>query len=727
MRTGPRTDASRPAGVAAAGEGPGGREPVNVLLVDDRRENLLALEAVLEPLGENLVLASSGEEALGHLLADDFAAILLDVQMPGMDGFETARLIRQRHRTRQTPIVFLTAISREERNIFEGYEAGAVDYIVKPFEPLVLRSKVRAFAEMFRQRRTLQQSEERFRRSFDDAPLGMALIATDGRWLRVNRCLCELTGYEREELLRSSVHELTPYARELEADLAEMRRLIAGETPSYQLERRYIRADGKVVWVLLNVSLVRDPDGLPLHFLAQIEDITERKQAEQEAGEASLRDPLTGLASRTLLIDRIELALARLRRRTTHIAMFLLDLDRFDRINDSFGHRAGDRLLAEVAERLRRVTRESDTVARLAGDRFVVLSEDHESEHAAIPTVERLRAAIRQPFEVDGAEAFVTASTGIAITRNATADPEGLLADAQAAMHRAKERGQDHYDIFDEAMRARARERLSTEAALGRAVERGELRLVYQPVVRLSDGAVTGMEALLRWHHHERGVVGPADFVPLAEDNGLILPIGRWVLDTACGAAVRWHGQGHELTVAVNVSAVQLAHPELEDIVASALSRSGLEPNHVCLEVTESVLMGDAAAMIRVLERLRALGVHLAVDDFGTGYSSLSYLHRFPVDVLKIDRSFVSGLGHDDHSPAIVKAIVAMAHALRLTTVAEGVETTAQLAALRELGAASAQGFLLAPPRDADKALEPIELPTLGMNGAAGAVRAHSR
>jgi len=700
---------------------------VNVLLVDDRRENLIALEAVLEPLGENLVLASSGEEALGHLLAHDFAAILLDVQMPGMDGFETARLIRQRRRTRQIPIVFLTAISREERNIFAGYEAGAVDYIVKPFEPLVLRSKVRAFAEMSHQRRTLQQSEERFRRSFDDAPLGMALIGPDGRWLRVNRCLCELTGYERDELLRSSVHELTPYARELEADLAEMRRLIAGETPSYQLERRYIRADGKVVWVLLNVSLVRDPDGLPLHFLAQIEDITERKQAEQEAGEASLRDPLTGLATRTLLIDRIELALARLRRRTTHVAMFLLDLDRFDRINDSFGHRAGDRLLAEVAERLQRVTRESDTVARLAGDRFVVLSEDHESEHAAIPTVERLRAAIRQPFEVDGTEAFVTASIGIAITRNATAEPEGLLADAQAAMHRAKERGQDRYDIFDEAMRARARERLSTEAALGRAVERGELRLVYQPVVRLSDGAVTGMEALLRWHHPERGVVEPADFVPLAEDNGLILPIGRWVLDTACAAAVRWRGQGQELTVAVNVSAVQLAHPELEDIVACALSRSGIEPHHVCLEVTESMLMADAAAMIRVLERLRALGVHLAVDDFGTGYSSLSYLHRFPVDVLKIDRSFVSGLGHDEHSPAIVKAIVAMAHALRLTTVAEGVETTAQLAALRELGAASAQGFLLAPARDADKALEPIELPTPSMNGAAGAARQHSR
>ncbi len=685
--------------------------PVSVMLVDDRPDNLLALEAVLEPLGENLVRAGSGEEALRHALREDFAVILLDVQMPGIDGFEAARLIRQRPRTREIPIVFLTALSKDERNVFEGYESGAVDYIVKPFEPLVLRAKVRVFAELHRRRRALEESEERFRRSFDDAPIGMALIGIDGRWLRVNHRLCELTGYTPGELIGNAVGDITPYARELEAERAQARRAIAGEVSGYRLERRYIRADGEAIWVHLSMSLVRDPSGRALHFISQVEDISQRKMVEENAAAASMRDPLTTLASRALLIDRTELALARLRRRGTRIAMLFLNLDRFKQVNEGLGHGSGDHLLVNLAARLRATTRESDTVARLGGDSYVVLSEDLGSEHTAITTSERLAHAIREPFELGGEQVSVTASIGVAITDDAGTAPEVLVSDAEAAMQRAKARGGDRFELFDEAMRTRARERLSTETALRRAVERGELRLLYQPVVRLSDGAVTGVEALARWHHPERGIVSPADFVPLAEETGLILPIGRWVLEEACREAARWRTAGHELTVSVNISACQLAAPELPDAVAAALSRGGAEPHLVCLEVTESVLMEDAPSMTQMLEQLKQLGVCLAVDDFGTGYSSLSYLHRFPVDILKIDRSFVEGLGSHQPSSPIVEAIVAMARALGLGTVAEGVETEDQLSALLALGAAEAQGFLFARPRSADTALGGLDFP----------------
>ena len=691
-------------------------EPVSIMLVDDRPENLLALEAVLEPLGEKLVQASSGEEALKRLLVEDFAVILLDVQMPGIDGFETATLIKQRDRTRDVPIIFLTAHDKGLDNVFKGYESGAVDYLLKPFDPTILRSKVSVFVDLFRKGRALEESEERFRRSFDDAAIGMALVATDGRWLKVNRSLCEITGYSEEELLATTTQEITPHARDLRADLDRMQQVLSGELRSYRIEKRLIHAAGHVVWVLLSVSLVRDHDGRPLHFVSHIEDISERKRAEEEASEPSLSDPLTGLANRALLRDHIELGLARLRRRPKSVAVLFLDLDRFKVVNDSLGHAAGDRLLMQVAGRLRTAVRVSDTVARIGGDTFAVLSEELDDERTPIATAERLAEAVATPFDLDGSEAFVTTSVGIAYTSDPGHDPDLLLSSAEAAMYRAKERGKARYEVFDEGMRARARERLDTETALHRAIERGEIRLLYQPVVEFDTDRVSGVEALVRWDHPQRGTIPPEDFVPLAEETGLILPIGRWVLEEACRQAATWENElGASLRMSVNLSATQLGQPDLAEVVHDAIGEAGVNPEAVCLEITESVAMQSAETMSGLLERLKGLGVRLAIDDFGTGYSSLSYLRYFPFDVLKIDRSFVETLGRDPQSGPIVGAVIGLARALDLVTVAEGVETRDQLDELRRLGCDGAQGFLFGAPAGPEELWD--SLGTLALDG----------
>ena len=688
--------------------------PAKILLVDDRPENLLALEAVLEPLGQDLVTASSGEEALRLLLVNEFAVVLLDVQMPGIDGFETATLVKERERTRHVPIIFLTAHDKGIEHVFRGYESGAVDYILKPFHPEVLRSKVVVFVDLFTQGRALQESEERFRRSFDDAAIGMALVDTEGRWIKVNRSLCQITRYSEAELLATTTHEITPHARDLHADREQMEAVVRGDLPSYRIEKRLIRADGEPVWVLLTVSLVRDVEGRPLHFVSHVEDISDRKRIE-EASEPSLADPLTGLANRTLLMDHIELALARLRRRSEAMGVLFLDLDRFKVVNDSLGHAAGDRLLMQVAGRLRATVRAGDTVARLGGDSFAVLSEELHDERDPIATAERLADAVAMPFDIDGREAFVTTSVGIVYTSDPAHDPEVLLTSAEAAMYRAKENGKARYEVFDEGMRARARERLDTESALHWAVERDEIALVYQPVVEVESGATVGAEALVRWNHPERGTIPPLDFIPLAEETGLILPIGRWVIEEACRQMAQWRAAetSPTFTMSVNLSAVQLAHPDLPDIVAGALAESGVSPSNLCLEVTESVAMQSAKSMAQMLKRLRALGVSLAIDDFGTGYSSLSYLRDFPFDVLKIDRSFVETLGKDPQGGPIVGAVIALAQALELTTVAEGVETRGQLSELRRLGCRAAQGYLFGEPRPAEPLRPPrgLEFP----------------
>jgi diguanylate cyclase (GGDEF)-like protein len=431
----------------------------------------------------------------------------------------------------------------------------------------------------------------------------------------------------------------------------------------------------------------------------------ERKRAEVELAHQALHDGLTGLPNRALFLDRLQLALARVQRRPSAVAVLFLDLDRFKVINDSLGHEIGDCLLVELAQRLQSVLRPGDTVARFGGDEFTVLCDDIDGERDAIVIAQRMGEAVAAPFLLADTEAFLTASVGIAMADGVDARPESLIRDADAAMYRAKERGKSRYELFDEVMRARAVERLEVENALHRSIERGELRVHYQPLVDLEAGLMTGVEALVRWQHPERGLLLPEQFIPLAEETGQILELGEWVLREACAQHRRWSEEqpdGPALGLSVNLSARQLQQPELVADVVLALRDTGMDPANLCLEITESVVMEETEAAVQALEALRAEGVRIAIDDFGTGYSSLRLLKGAPADLLKIDRSFVAGLGSDPQDTPIVQTVIHLAEALGLDAVAEGVETPVQLAELRAAGCRFAQGFHFARPAGAE-------------------------
>ena len=447
-------------------------------------------------------------------------------------------------------------------------------------------------------------------------------------------------------------------------------------------------------------------------------DALERQAVEDAIRERAVHDPLTGLPNRVLFVDRLEHALARLGRQESLAAILFLDLDHFKLVNDSLGHHVGDELLAAAAPRLKHALRGSDTVARFGGDEFGILLEDIASERDAIETAERIAATFARPFVLSGSEHFVTTSIGIALATGGERADE-LIRDADAAMYRAKDRGRARYEVFDEGMRGRAIERLRMENDLRRALERDQLRLEYQPVVSLLNFSIVGVEALLRWRHPDRGEIPPSEFIPIAEENGLIEPIGRWVLENACRQAAEWYAARPDcapIAMSVNLSAVQVARRTLPEVVRAALSSTGLDPACLSLEITETVMVRDADGLADILQALKALGVRLVLDDFGTGYSSLSYLTRLPLDVLKVDRSFVDGLGNEPRDTAITETIIAMSRALSLDVVAEGVETSEQVNELSRLGCTAAQGFHFSravPAREITDALErgPVWLP----------------
>ncbi len=448
-----------------------------------------------------------------------------------------------------------------------------------------------------------------------------------------------------------------------------------------------------------------------VNFLQSVANVLaaaiERRRSEAETRHLALHDPLTGLPNRALFRDRLQHALARSRRRDTTLAVLFLDVDNFKVVNDSLGHEAGDELLTALAPRLAEAVRTGDTVARFGGDEFVLLCEDVEDEQEALEIAERVKQCFARPLSIAGGEHFVTASIGVALPSAGHELPESLLRDADAAMYQAKERGRARFEVFDADMRASALKRLQVEADLRRALERDEMRLVYQPVIEVESGRIAAVEALLRWHHPERGVVPPLDFIPVAEESGLIVPLGAWVLREAMRKAHHWRqlcGPGETpLVVSANLSARQMVERDLVSTVAELLEGTGVDPRQIALEITETVLVEDTASAAEQLRALEELGVKLVLDDFGTGYSSLGYVKRFPLSFLKIDRSFVAELGRNGRDAAIVSAIAEMARALGARVVAEGVETEEQLAGVRKLGCELAQGYLFARPLPPDE------------------------
>jgi diguanylate cyclase (GGDEF)-like protein/PAS domain S-box-containing protein len=466
----------------------------------------------------------------------------------------------------------------------------------------------------------------------------------------------------------------------------------------FDFAHRGVLPEGTVRWLQCR-GRVRGVDGHPVQMTGACQDVTAQREAAEALSQLALHDPLTGLPNRSLFMDRLGQALRRLDRRNRVLAVLFVDLDRFKIINDRFGHAAGDETLLAVGTRLREVLRPSDTVARLGGDEFVALCEDLESDQAAVRVAERVLAALDRPMPCAGQEVTCSASIGIALTRRADATADALLRDADMAMYRAKETGRHRIEVFDNSARLRNQARLQTAEELRLAVDSDQLRVVYQPIVHLGQATPAGVEALVRWQHPRRGLLAPAEFIEVAEDTGLVVPLGAWVLRRACRDLTQildqgGPGGGSDLVMSVNLSARQLSEPALVAMVEGVLAEFGLAPWRLCFEITESVLMDDVDLAIAVLSDLRALGVRLAIDDFGTGYSSLGYLQRFPVDIVKLDRAFVGGLGGDSAADAIAAAVINLGHALGLSVIAEGVETEEQLTVLRALRCDRAQGYL---------------------------------
>ncbi len=540
-------------------------------------------------------------------------------------------------------------------------------------------------------------ADTRIEAGFEQGGIGSGILGLDGIPTRVNAAACKLMGRPEQELVGCSWVGFS-HPDDVPLATAMTARLAAGHD-TYSDERRYIRPDGSVIWAAVHITMVRDDTGEPAYFLAQLQDIGERKEMEAELIHQALFDRLTGLANRALLTDRLTNSLTATRRRAGRLSVIFLDLDNFKAVNDTLGHTAGDELLTQVGARIADAIRPSDTVARFGGDEFVIICEDassYESEQVA----EGVRTAINMPFLVGTNELHITASMGIArADENATL--ESLLGDGDAAMYVAKRLGRDRVEVFDNTLRATAEGRMATASALRHALERNEFVLHFQPVIDLHSGSMVSAEALLRWEHPERGIISPLEFIPLAEETGLIIPIGAWVLEQACLQLVEWRRHDPMMSIAVNLSVRQMLAPDVAGVIADILTRTGVPPSAVCLELTESVFMEDAEYFGATLAAIKALGVTLAIDDFGTGYSSLSYLKRFPVDSVKIDRAFVNGLGTDSHDSALVSAILAMANALGLTVIAEGIENQQQLVILKGLNCPRAQGFFLARPAPA--------------------------
>ena len=488
-----------------------------------------------------------------------------------------------------------------------------------------------------------------------------------------------------------------------EAGREHTRRVLEGGVGrSYYLEKRYVHADGHTVWVLSSVSLVRDPQGNPSHFVSLYQDITERRALEEQLRHRAFHDPLTDLPNRALFLDRLGHALARSERLEGSLAVLFVDLDNFKMVNDSLGHEAGDHLLEEVAERLRKCVRVGDTVARLFGDEFAVLLEAPIGVDDIRLVTERVQEHLQDPFDVDGREVFVSASIGIATgepDRDADKErPESILRRADLAMYAAKRHGKNRYEVFNPSMDTRVRERMKLENDLRRAIEREEFEVRYEPIITLKSGSIEGLEALARWGHPERGLLAAEEFILLAEGTGLIRPIGRWVFEEACRQARRCNESRPDdpLLMSVNFSVSQFAHQA--DLIPKVLSDIGLNPRLLTIEITERAVMDDAEFALGKLHRLKDIGVSFAIDDYGTGYSCLRYLKLMPVEYLKIDRSFVAGLGKDSGDEAIVAGTIDLAHALGLKLVAEGVETAEQLERLKDLKCDLAQGFYFSEP-----------------------------
>jgi diguanylate cyclase (GGDEF)-like protein/PAS domain S-box-containing protein len=682
--------------------------PSRLLIVDDNEMNRDMLARRLARKGYVIGLADSARDLLPRVKEDGIDLVLLDIEMPEVSGLDALQSLRESYSPNDLPIIMVTAKNQSD-DIVKALEMGANDYLTKPIDFPVALARISTQLSHKNAQEALRESEERYALAARGANDGLwdwnlmtGAVYFSPRWKA-------MLGFQENEI-EDRLEEWLDRIHDADRDRVkqEIDAHQKGLTPHFESEHRLLHKDGGFRWMLSRGLAVHDATGKALRMAGSQTDITERK----------VSDPLTGLPNRLLFIDRLGRLIKHSKRRKDHLfAVLFMDLDGFKMINDSLGHLVGDQLLVGVASRLEKCLRSSDTVARLGetftvarlgGDEFTILLDDIKEPDDANRAAERLMKALAPPFLLAGKEIFTSISIGIALSNTAYEEPEDMLRDADTAMYRAKSLGKARFEVFDADMRASVMARLQLETDLRRALERNEFRNFYQPIVALDSGHVVGFEALMRWQHPTRGMIGPEEFIFVAEETGLIRDLGWWSLREACRQMSTWRARSKaymDLTMSVNVSAKQLLQPHLVEEMKKLLTETALPPEALKLEITESAVMADPAAAAEMLQRIKSLGIRLAIDDFGTGYSSLSYLHRFPLDTLKIDRSFISGDGEGSEGMEIARTIMPMAKTLRLDVVAEGVETVEQVGLLRRLQCKYAQGYFFSKP------LAPEEVP----------------
>jgi diguanylate cyclase (GGDEF)-like protein/PAS domain S-box-containing protein len=675
------------------------RKPV-ILVVDDDQLMLAILRDALTSAGFEVTQAADGVSALHYFTMVQPDLVLLDLFMPAKDGCETCREIRILPRGQYIPILMMTGLDTAD-SVHRAFDAGATDFIAKPINAELLVHRVRYMLRASQNVNRLAESQARLEMlkvAVDSLTIGITFCDVNGIIIYLNPAEAQMHGYEVGELIGKEARKFSPINRIRPIAAEQMK-----ELGVWRRESVNVRKNGEEFAALLTSIPVNDSEERCLGIITTCEDISYRKVAEEKIHQLAYYDVVTGLPNRGMFLERLHQTLAQAQRDKDKVNLIFLDLDNFKDINDTQGHDVGDKLLRSVAERLSACMRDSDVLARLGGDEFVVVCPTVNAQESVAAVIQRIMAIFKAPFEIEGRQIYTSASIGIAVYPDDSQDASALFRCADTAMYQAKNDGRAQYRFFSAELNQKIIQRVALEHSLRKGMEREEFFLHYQPLWDLKTAKMVGVEVLLRWQSPEYGLMQPATFISLLEDSGLINNVGEWVLRTACNQMREWtKTEHHEMKMAVNVSGRQLKHPGFLEMLTTIIQETGVDPTKLELEFTESVIMENAEKTVEIFRKVREMGIRLSIDDFGTGYSSLNYLKHFPVDRIKIDRSFVVDINRNESDAAIIEAIVSMAQSLNLRVIAEGVENSDQLDSLTRLGCDEVQGFYLAMPMHAE-------------------------